>query len=92
MSCRSVSCFVVRRPGPSSRTRSSGMYARSALTGRRLLAVLLVLTPAVVSHAGEAAQTQGAEVRVPQSPQAHAELAGLHQFATLKAGVQGDRR
>jgi hypothetical protein len=44
-----------------------------------LLAVLLILTPAVVSHADDAVQTQGADVRVPQSPQDHAELAGLYQ-------------
>lgn len=87
MFARTVSRFVVHRPGPSSRTRVSGTSARSALTARRLLAVLLILTPSTVLRADETAQTQGATVRVPQSPQDHAELAGLYQrLATQQRG------
>lgn len=76
---RSVSRFVVRRLGPSSRTPVSGTSARSTVTARALLAVLLMLTPSAVLPADEAVQTQGAAVRVPQSPQDHVELAGLYQ-------------
>jgi hypothetical protein len=38
-----------------------------------------MLTPVAVLRADEAAQTRGPDVRVPQSPQDHAELAGLYQ-------------
>ena len=87
---RSVSRFVARRLGPSSRTWVLGTSAPSAVTVRRLLAVLLVLTPAAVSRAEEAVQTQGADVRVPQSPQDHAELAGLYQRLATQERGQAD--
>jgi hypothetical protein len=57
------------------------MFSRSVsrFVVRRLFAVLLLLTPAVVLRADAAAQTQRPDVRLPQSPQDHAELAGLYQ-------------